>query len=69
VEVTADHVSVLTDMAIAAENIDEAKAEEARRAAEARLAQASGEEDMAAVQAALNRSMAQIKVRRRYRPH
>lgn len=69
VEVTADHVSVLTDMAIAAENIDEAKAEEARQKAEARLAQAGGDEDMAAVQAALNRSMAQIKVKRRYRPH
>src|SRR5580658_3664349 len=61
-EITADHVSVLTDMAIAAENIDEAKAEEARRQAEARLTQAAGDEDIAAVQAALDRSLAQIKV-------
>src|SRR5213078_4246187 len=30
VEVTGDHVSILTDMAIKAENIDETKAEEAR---------------------------------------
>src|ERR1700757_4608255 len=30
VEITADHVAILTDMAIRAENIDEAKAEEAR---------------------------------------
>src|SRR5579872_6468095 len=37
VEVTGDHVSILADMAIRAENIDEAKAEEARRRAEARL--------------------------------
>jgi F-type H+-transporting ATPase subunit epsilon len=65
-EITADHVAVLTDMAIAAENIDEAKAEEARRQAEARLAQAAGDEDMAVVQAALDRSLAQIKVRRRH---
>src|SRR5580765_7223099 len=36
VEVTGDHVSVLADMAIRAENIDEARAEEARRRAEAR---------------------------------
>src|ERR1700733_9565936 len=43
-EITADHVSVLTDMAIAAENIDEAKAEEARQKAEARLTQASADE-------------------------
>src|SRR3954465_14938974 len=31
VEITADRVAILTDMAIKAENIDEAKAEEARR--------------------------------------
>src|SRR5262245_22744383 len=37
VEVTADRVSILTDMAIAAANIDEAKAEEARQRAAARL--------------------------------
>src|ERR1700712_1764770 len=34
VEITGDHVSVMTDMAIKAENIDEAKAEEARQRAE-----------------------------------
>ena len=39
VEVTGDHVAILADMAIRAENIDEAKAEEARRRAEARLAE------------------------------
>ena len=39
VEVTGERVSILTDMAIRAENIDEAKAEEARRRAEARLAE------------------------------
>src|SRR6478735_1005274 len=33
VEVTGDRVSIPTDMAIKAENIDEAKAEEARRRA------------------------------------
>src|ERR1043165_6545551 len=32
VEITGDHVSVMTDMAARAENIDEAKAGEARRA-------------------------------------
>ena len=37
VEVTGDRVAILTDMAIAAENIDEAKAEEARQQAAARL--------------------------------
>ena len=38
VEVTGERVSILTDMAIKAENIDEALAEEARKRAEARLA-------------------------------
>ena len=67
VEVTGDHVSILADMAIRAENIDEAKAEEARRRAEARLAENLNAEDSAMVQAALTHSMAQLKVKRRQR--
>src|SRR3979490_2298988 len=39
VEITGERVAIMTDMAIKAENIDEAKAEEARRRAEARLAE------------------------------
>src|SRR3954466_10280373 len=39
VEITGEKVSTLTDMAIKAENIDEARAEEARRRAEERLAE------------------------------
>src|SRR5260370_31419516 len=38
VEVTGERVAIMTDMAIRAENIDEAKAEEARQRAESRLA-------------------------------
>ena len=41
VEITGDHVAILTDLAIAAEKIDEAKVEEARRRAEARLRRSS----------------------------
>lgn len=67
VEVTGDRVSVLTDMAIRAENIDEAKAEEARRRAEARLAEKLDDEQVAAVNAALSHSLAQLKVKRRHR--
>ncbi len=37
VEITGDRVAILTDMAVPAENIDEAKAEEARQRAAARL--------------------------------
>ena len=65
VEITWDHVAVMTDMAIKAENIDEAKAEEARRRAEARLAEKLDEADAAMVSAALAHSLAQLKVKRR----
>jgi F-type H+-transporting ATPase subunit epsilon len=66
-EITADHVSILTDMAIRAENIDEAKAEEARRRAEARLAQQLDADEAAVVSAALAHSLAQLNVKRRRR--
>ncbi|MGO8701771.1 MAG: ATP synthase F1 subunit epsilon [Limisphaerales bacterium] len=65
VEITGDHVAVLTDMAIAANDIDEAKAEEARRRAEARLAEQLSDEEAAIVQANLANSLAQITVKRR----
>src|SRR6058998_4288119 len=45
VEITGERVAIMTDMAIRAENVDEAKAEEARRRAEARLAEKLDEED------------------------
>src|SRR6266851_3580908 len=65
VEITADRVAVMTDMAIRAENIDEARAEEARRRAEARLAEKLDDEQAAMVSAALAHSLAQLKVKRR----
>ena len=67
VEVTGNQVVILSDMAIRAENIDEAKAEEARRRAEARLAEKLDDEEAAAVQASLMHSTAQLKVKRRGR--
>ncbi|HTL56818.1 MAG TPA: F0F1 ATP synthase subunit epsilon [Candidatus Limnocylindrales bacterium] len=65
VEITAERVAIMTDMAIRAENIDEAKAEEARRRAETRLAEQLDEEETAIVSAALAHSLAQLKVKRR----
>jgi F-type H+-transporting ATPase subunit epsilon len=65
VEVTGDHVAVLTDMAIKADDIDEAKAEEARRRAEARLADQIDAGENAIVSAALANALAQIHVKRR----
>jgi len=65
VQVTGDRVAVLTDMAIKADNIDEAKAEEALRRAEARLAEKISDEEAARVQAALTHATTQLKVKRR----
>ncbi|MCI0362629.1 MAG: F0F1 ATP synthase subunit epsilon [Phycisphaerales bacterium] len=67
VEITGERVAILTDMAIRAENIDEAKAEEARKRAEARLAEKLDDEEAAMVSAALAHSLAQLQVKRRQR--
>ena len=69
VEITGERVAVLSDMAIAANDIDEAKAEEARRRAEARLAEHINDEEAAVVQAALANSLAQLQVKRRRQSH
>ncbi len=65
VEITGERVAVLTDMAIPSDQIDEAKAEEARRQAEARLTEHLDDEESAVVHAALANSLAQITVKRR----
>ena len=67
IEVTGDYVAVLTDLAVEADRIDEAKAEEARRRAEARLREKLSDEEVASVNASLARSLAQLNVRRRQR--
>jgi F-type H+-transporting ATPase subunit epsilon len=67
IEVTNDRVAVLTDLAVAADRIDEAKAEEARRRAEARLREKLSDEEVASVNASLARSLAQLHVKRRQR--
>ncbi len=66
VEITGERVAIMADMAIRAENIDEAKAEEARRRAEARMAEQLDEEEAAMVSAAMAHSLAQLKVKRRH---
>ena len=68
VVVTADRVEILTDMAIRAEDIDEAKAEEERQRAAARLQEKISEESLAAVNATVTRALAQLQVRRRRPP-
>ena len=65
VEITGTSVSIVTDMAIPADGIDEAKAEEARRRAVARLEEKIADEEVASVNASLAKSLAQLKVKRR----
>jgi F-type H+-transporting ATPase subunit epsilon len=67
VEVTDTRVSIVTDMAIPAEHIDEATVEEARARAAARLQEKISDEEVASVNASLARSLAQLQVRRRRR--
>ncbi len=67
VQITGDRVAILTDMAIKADDIDEMKAEEARKKAEARLAEKLTDEETATVQAALLHSLTQLNVKRRTR--
>ena len=67
VEITAHRVAIDTDMAIPADGIDEAKAEEARERARARLQDKISDEEVASVNASLARSLAQLQVRRRRR--
>ena len=67
VEITNDRVAIVTDMAVAAENIDEARAEEARQRAAARLQEKLSSQDLASVNAMLTRSLAQLSVKRRHR--
>ena len=66
-EVTGNRVSVVTDMAVPAEKIDEAKAEQERLRADAQLRAQLSTQDLATVNASLARSLAQLSVKRRSR--
>ena len=67
VEITNERVSIVTNMAIAIDKIDEAAAEEARQRAAARLREKLSSEEVASVNAAMARSLAQLNVKRRHR--
>ena len=65
-DITGDSVSIVTDMAIPADRIDEATVEEARQRAAARLAEKLSDEEVASVNASLVRSLVQLRVKRRH---
>lgn len=69
-EVTQNRVTVLADVAERAEEIDIARAEEARRRAEEQIKERLPEMDLAVAEAALRRALARIKIaeRRKKRP-
>tara|TARA_R110002096_G_scaffold200639_2_gene384620 strand:- start:4070 stop:4477 length:408 start_codon:yes stop_codon:yes gene_type:complete len=64
-EVTAKSVAVLTDLAIRDEEIDEAAVEAALESAKLALEEKQDVEELAAVQLAIQKSMAQLHVKRR----
>jgi len=66
--VTGDHIGIVSDMAIEATKIDEARVEEARQRALARLRDKISDEEVATVNASLARSLAQLRVKKRRRP-
>ena len=67
VEITGDSVSVLTDMALEPAVIDENAAEAAVARAQAAMKEDLGSEEIAAVQASLQKALAQLHVKRRRR--
>jgi len=67
VEVRGDGVSVLTDLALEASSIDESAAEAAVARAQAAMKEDHGGEEIAAIQATLQKALAQLHVKRRRR--
>ena len=65
IEVAGDRVLVLADAAERSEEIDIARAEEARRRAQERLSSRQTDMDMARAEAALRRSLIRLRVARR----
>jgi F-type H+-transporting ATPase subunit epsilon len=65
IEIKADSVSVLTDMALEAEKIDIAAAEAAVERAKAAMKEDHSAAEVAAIQASLQKALAQLHVKRR----
>jgi len=65
VEIKADAVSVLTDMALESEQIDTAAAEAAVERAKAAMKEDHTSEEVAAIEASMAKALAQLRVKRR----
>ncbi len=67
VEVTRGKVSILTDLAVTSDEIDEAAVEEALKRAEDALAEKMSDEEIATVEASIQKSLAQLTFKRKRR--
>ena len=67
-QVNPQHVFILADIAERAEDIDEAKAEEAKRKAEKLLEQKTTEKDFVKAEASFRQELTRLKLVRKYRP-
>ncbi|HOW63935.1 MAG TPA: ATP synthase F1 subunit epsilon [Candidatus Paceibacterota bacterium] len=67
VEITPGRVSIMTDMALRAEEVDHAAAEEARKRAEARLQEKLSPEEERSANAAMMQALAQLNFQRKHR--
>ena len=68
-EISGDRVAVITDLAVGDSDIDEAAVEEAMKKAEESMKNLDGQdpEEMAALQVAIQKSLAQLNVKRKRR--
>ena len=66
IEIKADGVSVLTDMALQSEKIDITAAEQAVARAQAAMKEDQTPEQLVAIQASLGKALAQLHVKRRH---
>ncbi|NOX98977.1 MAG: ATP synthase F1 subunit epsilon [Verrucomicrobia bacterium] len=67
VEVTRGKVSILTDLAVTSDEIDEAAVEEALKRAEDALSEKMSDEEIATVEASIQKSLAQLTLKRKRR--
>jgi len=69
VEISDDKIAVLPDMAMGEEDIDESAVEEALASAERALSEKGSDEEAAAMEAIIAKSLAQLQIKRRRRSH
>ena len=69
VQINPDHIKILTSSAERAENIDEARAEEARERAQAIMAEHKDDVDYTALSAKIEKEVARLHVARKRKHH